>query len=76
MKRERIKGISRNIVITGAVWVLVIGLLMVTTQSNYATETEEGRVNFASSSKMESPGIPPIDEATPPLIETATFGLG
>jgi hypothetical protein len=48
----------------------------VTIQPNHAFATKEGKVNFASKTKIQSLEIPPIDEAVPSTIETATFGLG
>lgn len=76
MKRRRNSGLSRYLFVWGVVSVLVVGSLMVTIQSNNASETKEGKVNLASKSKIESPGIPPIDVAAPSIIETASFGLG
>ncbi|NNK93562.1 MAG: hypothetical protein HKP41_04340 [Desulfobacterales bacterium] len=76
MKKRRNSGHNRYLFVWGVVSVLVVGCLMVTMQSNHASETEGGKVTLASKAKIESPGIPPIDEAVPSLIETASFGLG
>lgn len=76
MRKIGNRGLSRYLLVWSAVSVLAVGGLMVTTQSNHASETKKGKVNLASESKIESPGIPAIDEAAPSIIETATFGLG
>lgn len=76
MKRRRNSGLSRYVLVWGTISVLVIGFLVGTMQLNQASQTKERKVNLASKSKLESPGIPPIDEAAPSRIETASFGLG
>lgn len=67
---------GRYLFVWGTFLFLTVGCLVTLVQSNQTSETEEGRVNIAAKSKMESPGIPLIDEAVPPVIETASFGLG
>ena len=67
---------GRSVFAWGTILFLTAGCLVTLVQSNQASEPEEGRVNIATKSKLESPGIPPIDEAVPPIIETASFGLG
>ena len=75
MKIRNIR-LGRYLFVWGTILFLTAGCLVTLVQSNQASETEEGRVNIATKSKMESPGIPLIDEAVPPIIETASFGLG
>ena len=67
---------SRYVFVWGTILVLTVGCLMATMQVNKASETKESSVNIALKSQIELPGIPPIDEAVPPIIETASFGLG
>jgi hypothetical protein len=76
MKRSDNKGLSRYLCLWAAIFILAVSCLIVTIQSNHAFETKEGNVNHASKTKIQPPGIPPIDEAVPSVIETATFGLG
>ena len=75
MKTRNIR-FRRYLFIWGTILFLTGCGLVTIVQSNQVSETEEGRVNIAAKSKMESKGIPLIDEAVPPIIETASFGLG
>jgi hypothetical protein len=75
MKRRNTR-LSRYVFVWCTISVITVGCLMATMQSNQASETKESSVNIALKSKTELPGIPPIDEAVPPIIETASFGLG
>ena len=76
MRRQGNRGLGQHLFVWGAISGLVVACLMVIIQSNHASETKESTVNLASESKTERPGIPPIDDAVPPIIETASFGLG
>jgi len=76
MKTRRNKKLIRKFFVWGAIPLLTLGCLLVTIHSNHASETKERKVNLALESKIESPRIPPIDEMAPPIIETASFGLG
>ncbi len=76
MKRNGNKGLSRYVCLGAAISILAVSGLIVTDQPNHAVETKEAEVNLAFETKIQSPGIPPIDEAVPSIIETATFGLG
>ena len=76
MKRNGSKGLSRYLWLWATISILAVSGLIVTTQANHAFETKEGKVNLASKTKIQSPGIPPIDEVVPSIVETATFGLG
>jgi len=76
MNRRATRGLSRYLFIGGTISVIAVACLLVTIQSNHASETKEGKVNLATTSKIESPLIPPIDAAAPSIIETASFGLG
>lgn len=66
----------RYLFIWGTILFLTGCGLVAMVQSNQVSETEEGRVNIAAKSKMESKGIPLIDQSVKPIIETASFGLG
>jgi len=44
------------------------------TQANQASKIKENSMSLAY--KTEYPAIPPIDEAMPDNLETASFGLG
>ena len=76
MKTRRNKKRIRKFFVWGAISFLTLGYLLVTINSNHASETKERKVNLASESKKESAKIPPIDEMAPPIFETASFGLG
>ena len=76
MKRSGNKGLSRYVCLWTAISILTVSGLLVTIQSTHASETKESKVNLAYKTKIQSPEIPPIDEAVPSIIETATFGLG
>jgi hypothetical protein len=76
MKRSGNRGRSRYLCLWAAISILAVSGLLVTIQPNHAFATKEGKVNFASKTKIQSLEIPPIDEAVPSTIETATFGLG
>ena len=75
MKRRNTR-FSRYAFLWSTILVITVGCLMATMQVNQASETKESSVNIALESKTELPGIPPIDEGVPPIIETASFGLG
>ncbi len=75
MKRKNTR-LSRYTFLWGSILVITVGCLMATMQVNQASETKESSVNIALKTKTELPGIPPIDEAVPSIIETASFGLG
>lgn len=76
MKRNGNKELSRTLCLWVAIFILTVSGLIMTIQSIHASEIKEGKVNLASNTKIQSPGLPPIDEAAPSIIETATFGLG
>lgn len=61
MKRRKKRGLSGYMFILGAISVLTVGCFILTLQSSDAAETT---------------GIPPIDQAVPSIIKTASFGLG
>lgn len=76
MKRSENKGLRRYLCLWAAISIVAVSGLIVTIQPNHAFETKEGKVNLASKTNIQPRGIPPIDEALPSIIETATFGLG
>ena len=76
MKRRKNIGLRRYLFVWKTISVLTVVCFMVTMQSSHASETRGNKVSLASTSKIESLGIPPIDEAVPSIIETASFGLG
>jgi hypothetical protein len=76
MKRSENKGLSQSLCLWAAISILAVSGLIVTIQPNHAFETKEGKMNLASETKIQPRGIPPIDEAVPSKIKTATFGLG
>jgi hypothetical protein len=76
MKRRKNRALSGYLFVWGAISVLTVGCFMLTMQSGNAAETTENRMGLTAKTKIESPGIPPIDEALPSIIKTASFGLG
>lgn len=76
MKRNGNKELIRYLYLCAAIAILAVSGLIVTMQPNHAFETKEGKMNLASKTTIQSPDIPPIDEAVPAIIETAAFGLG
>lgn len=76
MKRSGNKKLSRYLCLCAAISILAVSGLIVNIKPNHAFETKEDKVNLASKTQIQSPGIPPIDQAVPTIIETATFGLG
>jgi hypothetical protein len=61
-------------------WLVVVrsslssGFLTTDIQANQASKTKEDFMSLAY--KTEFPAIPPMDEAMPDHLETASFGLG
>jgi len=45
-------------------------------QTSHASKTKEHPMSLAYKTETESPVIPAIDVAAPPIFETASFGLG
>lgn len=76
MKRNDNRRFSRYVSLWRAILIFSIGGFMVALQPAHASGTEEGKENMAYKTKIQSPGLPPIDKAASTIIETATFGLG
>ncbi len=70
--------LPRYLFVWGSIAIAAFGYVLVTTLSNQATETGKAPVKRASASQGQAPlaDIPMIDKVVPPIIETASFGLG
>lgn len=76
MKSIESRALRRFLTAWKSISLLAVGYLVVTMHSSHASKMKEVDVKPATTSTVKSPGLPPIDQAIPSTIETASFGLG
>ncbi|MFW2365986.1 MAG: hypothetical protein ACN4GW_06190 [Desulforhopalus sp.] len=76
MQKKGVRPSRRYFYLWGTISAIAVVCLIMTIQSNHAVEIEEDTMNLDAISRIELPGLPPIDVAVPSKFETASFGLG
>ncbi|UCD89504.1 MAG: hypothetical protein JSW04_13985 [Desulfobacterales bacterium] len=76
MEKRRFAHIIRCLFLSGVMSFLVGCSSELAIQADHASQPKEGSMSLAYKTETESETIPTIDAATPPIIETASFGLG
>lgn len=76
MDTEATRGHDLYQIPVAAMLAVVLIILLATMQSSNASQVKQSKMDRASRAGIESVDIPPIDAAVPPVVKTASFGLG
>lgn len=76
MKGKAYNDISGCLLSIESIAIIAIGCLMALLTAEHASGATKNAMKSASALPVESSEIPSIDQNTPPLLQTASFGLG